>query len=341
MFTIRHKYILLICLLILIITISGCFLPFFNNKQGQKWEQVTANAEWIGRFDHASVVYDGKMWVMGGNSNYDSYTYHNDVWSSTDGITWTEVRADDTNESNWGVTIWSPRGGHTVHVFNNKMWLIGISGEIWSTSDGVDWTPETLNAGWSTRDHHASVVYDNKLWVIGGNSNVYWSVNGIDWTLIELDHDNYDNCWSERRYLSAVVYQDKIWVMGGDEPGVFGLYMDDVWNTTDGENWTRTTVDAGWKARWGHESIVYDNKIWVLGGYAVVKWQTDEDMNDVWNTEDGNDWEEIVGNADWLERRLHTAVVYDGLIWILGGYSMFTEPDGELNDVWKVILPEE
>ena len=40
------------------------------------WTQATSAAAWGARSDHTSVVFDGRMWVLGG---YDG-TYRNDVW---------------------------------------------------------------------------------------------------------------------------------------------------------------------------------------------------------------------------------------------------------------------
>ena len=37
-------------------------------------------------------------------------------------------------------------------------------------------------------------------------------------------------------------------------------------DSTDGINWSQKTASAGWSARNDHTSLVYDNKMWVLGG---------------------------------------------------------------------------
>src|SRR5262249_39588896 len=67
------------------------------------------------RWDHTSVVFDNKMWVIAG---YDDAPEINlrDVWSSSDGQAWTLVKAE---------AAFGPRLDHTTVVFNNKMWVIG------------------------------------------------------------------------------------------------------------------------------------------------------------------------------------------------------------------------
>ena len=58
--------------------------------QGATWTQATANAAFSDRADHASVVRDGALYVIGGA--IASTRLLNDVWKSTDGgATWVNV----------------------------------------------------------------------------------------------------------------------------------------------------------------------------------------------------------------------------------------------------------
>ena len=127
-------------------------------SDGKTWTQATASAGWSGRYSHTSVVYDGKMWVMGGHGG------GRDVWWSTNGITWTQATAS---------AGWSARYAHTSVVYDGKMWVMGgydgsYKRDVWWSTDGITWTQATASAGWSTRDRHTSVVYDGKMWVMGG-----------------------------------------------------------------------------------------------------------------------------------------------------------------------------
>src|SRR5688572_7222748 len=74
----------------------------------------------------------------------------------------------------------SSRYRHTSVVFNNRMWVIagsqirapyGPVNDVWYSTDGVNWSRATGNAGFPARTGHASVVFDGKLWVIGGKNN--------------------------------------------------------------------------------------------------------------------------------------------------------------------------
>jgi hypothetical protein len=51
-------------------------------KDGAVWRPVTGQAQWLPRNGHASVVFHGRMWVIGGWSHFIGGTSVNDLWSS-------------------------------------------------------------------------------------------------------------------------------------------------------------------------------------------------------------------------------------------------------------------
>jgi hypothetical protein len=214
------------------------------------WTQATANAGWLTRVRHTSVVFDNKMWVMGGNRN-PPFQYLNDVWYSTDGVNWTQAT---TNAG------WSARDGHTSVVFDNKMWVIGGSSaggyrnDVWYSSDGVNWTRATTNAGWTARWFPTSVVFDNKIWVIGGyfTNDIWYSTDGVNWTQATANAE-----WSARQTHTSVVYDNKMWVMGGAD--IMRNYKNDVWysrgitllSPNGNENWASGTNQViKWRTSW-------------------------------------------------------------------------------------------
>lgn len=81
-----------------------------------------------------------------------------------------------------------------------------------------------------------------------------------------------------------------------------------------------------WSERTGHASIVFGDKIWVIGGFE--NWQGY--MNSVWYSQNGVDWHSAAISAPWAARANHSAVVFDGKMWVIGGKSQ----EGNLADVW-------
>ncbi len=84
---------------------------------------------------------------------------------------------------------------------------------------------------------------------------------------------------------------------------------------------------ASWPARYGHTAVVFNNKIWVMGGYNISVGY----LNDVWSSSDGKNWSQEP-QASWPARYLHAAVVFNNKIWVMGGYKT----NNYWNDVWHI-----
>jgi len=130
------------------------------------------------RFDHSLVVFDSKIWFIGGNDSSLDGPY-NDVWSSSDGINWTQV----TNEASF-----PRRSGHNVVAYGDKMLLVGGWGkngkrlnDIYSSADGKTWTLEIGGAPFAGRKDHSTTVFKDKIFVIGG-IKVKVNVDSEVWT---------------------------------------------------------------------------------------------------------------------------------------------------------------
>jgi hypothetical protein len=241
---------------------------------GVHWTHLEG-APWEARYGHASVVYDDKMWVMGGRGyNGVDYKSLNDVWYSTDGDSW--IRAEST------ANLWPGRAYPTSVVYDNKMWVMGGNGtvqgqpkwyhDVWYSTDGANWTLATDSAPWLPRYAHTSVVYDNKMWVMGGvdatsnqiYNDVWYSTDGANWTQAP---DSI--AWAKRASQTSVVFDDTMWLMGGVNPYLGGgTYYNDVWYSTDsnGGNWTMACSSAAWPKRQAHSSLVFNDAMWVIGG---------------------------------------------------------------------------
>ncbi|HAR62116.1 MAG: hypothetical protein DKM50_08185 [Candidatus Margulisiibacteriota bacterium] len=284
--------------------------------KGQGWTRAVETAAWTARDGHNSMVYDNKIWVLGGNDGSPK----NDVWSSGDGSHWTKKVEN---------AAWTARTGQSSIVFQNKLWLMGgndgvLKNDVWYSSDeGMSWHMATANAEWSPRSGLATVVTDNKILVIGGNDGAYkndvWSsLDGITWV------KKVENAaWTGREGHKCVFFNNKIWLTGGNNS--FGN-AGDIWYTADGIEWKSVNAINSWAGRYLHTSLVYDSKLWVLGGTNGTK------KNDVWYSEDGTTWTRSAGTAEWPARSGHTSVVFDSKLWVLGG------SDGagtRLNDIWN------
>ena len=106
--------------------------------------------------------------------------------------------------------------------------------------------------------------------------------------------------WPKRWDHSSLSYDGRLWVIGGYNPGLVkgDTYLEDVWSSEDGVNWTEETASAPWLGRRGHASVVFDDgggeAMYVIGGFVVDE-ETGyrEYRNDVWRSTDGSSWSQI------------------------------------------------
>lgn len=234
----------------------------WSSSNGTDWIKVTDAAAFGRVHRHASVVFNGKMWVIGGLAKGGNCT--NAVWNSNDGATWTEQ----------SIPGFSPRRGHTATVYQNRIWVIGGADEngrhndVWSSSDGVTWQCVVDSAPFPVRHGHTCTAYDNKLWVIGGSTghqnldDVWCSTDGVNWA-----RTNQPYSIMPKTGHATVVYENKLWIVGGRGSGDYsGGRRNDVWYSADGASWIQandSTCFSGWM---GFESVVFDKKLWVVGG---------------------------------------------------------------------------
>jgi hypothetical protein len=70
-------------------------------------------------------------------------------------------------------------------------------------------------------------------------------------------------------------------------------------------------------------AAVYDERIWIVGGYARGN------VNDVWHSSDGRIWQATARPAEWSNRHEMACLVHNDRLWVMAGYG-----DRLYNDVW-------
>lgn len=291
-------------------------------------EPIVAEAPFSSRSGHSAIVYENKLWMIAGSAaspgDFGSIR-QNDVWSSPDGINWTEITAS---------APFSARNNHTSVVFDNRVWVIGgfrgdgYFNDVWHSDDGINWTQATTSANFTARLSHSSVVFDNKMWVIagsdGGTKNDVWSSgDGINWTEVTSNAN-----FPKRSGHASVVFDDKIWVLGGstlDENNEVKWFKD-VWYSSDGINWTETTNAAEFLPRTSHTLTVFDNMLWLLGGSSQ-----EGTIGGISYSMDGVRWQNINLTSHFSPKTGHAALVFDRKLWSIGGFPI---PSNGPQDIW-------
>lgn len=266
--------------------------------------------------NHASEVFDQKMWVLGG---FDKGEASSTPWESSDGKNWSILIVGSEER-------FTPRFFHAATVFEDTLWVAGgvaqgsFASDIWYSHNGGKWTNlnQNMGLGYPERAEHTLTTYNNKMWIIGGSNgsgklgDVYASSDGATWSrTTELAE------FGKRNFHQTVVFQDKLWVIGGID--AIGDFKNDVWNSTDGISWNEVTAHAEFSPRGFHKALVFNDKIWVIGSGTE---------NDIWYSEDGEEWYDATPKDSFPVKNGFTTLFYHNKIWILGGSAS--------NEVWII-----
>jgi hypothetical protein len=76
--------------------------------------------------------------------------------------------------------------------------------------------------------------------------------------------------------------------------------------------------EAPFAPRDQHELLVFQDKLWMLGGWIGGNTHA----NEVWNTEDGITWNLVNGNANWGTRHVTKFIVFKDRMWAIGGLQV-------------------
>jgi hypothetical protein len=296
-----------------------------------------------------ALSWQGQLWAVGGRLG---------LASSTDGVWWFSAAGSPPN-SGTGFSavihadrIWSLGGG-----FLGRNLVYSYDGAAWQLKGYFD---EDYGTWYTFITNHTSVSFDGKLWLLGGSYQedheepppgegevpmknaaakspnptccgvaehflniVINSPDGVYWTGAAFAP------WPARECHASVVFNDRMWVLGGAQSDTWGTLFNDVWYSEDGEQWIQATANAPWCPRAGHAAVVYQDKIWVLGG-----WAENELKNDVWCSEDGVNWTLVEDQAPWPVRWKHSCTVFEGKLWLLGGYGKPNTWEETKQDIW-------
>ena len=300
-----------------------------------EWCCVTENAAFAARDGAGALVFQDKMWLLGGWNPGDKVHFplicNSEIWSSVDGASWTL----ENPQAPW-------EGRHTAGyvVHNGRMWIVGgdcnqghYQNDVWSSADGIHWELANDHVLWAPRVLHYTLAFDGRIWVMGGqtipnfadadevfHNDVWSSDDGVNWTQITESAP-----WVPRGMIGgAAVHDNRMWILGGgtyDTPATpMRNFYNDVWSSDDGINWEQHTAHAPWTPRQYHEVAAFDDHLWVLEGYAAES----GNRRDVWYSPDGVNWTELP-DTPWATRHAGSVFVYDGSLWMVAGNNM--EPD--------------
>jgi N-acetylneuraminic acid mutarotase len=260
-----------------------CFL-FLSTAYGESRNTELKSPLPTGKMGIASVVVDGKIYVLGGITKQGQFS--------------SDVEKYDTSTDKWTKETSMPTAkAMTIAVaVNKKIYVLGGRGqsgilnkvEIYDTAS-KSW--QTGNPLPSPRWSHMGAVVDGKIYVIGGISgtgNQRTSLKKVD------IYDPDKNTWSEGRPLptskqggTAISLDRKIYVIGGRTGAGDTGYASETVDIYDPSKNSWSSGKEMPQARTGIQSTLIKNKIYIIGGAASGKATNSIDVYDpaagIWN----------------------------------------------------------
>lgn len=280
-------------------------------------KHLTFNAGFDTRDTGEDIVFNNKMWIS--NGYYHGNVTYRDLWSSSDGINWNKELS---------YTPYDPYS--EMVVYNGKIWA--VKGSVWNSEDGVNWTKVLDQTPFGLRSYGETVVFNNKIFQLGNGKDVWCTEDGVTWELIANQAP-----YGDRKNSFVTVFNERLWLMGGykeqantpPEQGYANFTtFNDVWVSSDGSNWELVTNNASWPARQWAIVKVFDNKMWIIGGYSNKE---NTNLNDTWYSEDGVNWTQFTSGLMYTPRHEPTVIPFNGSLYILAGNE-----HPVLNDSWRI-----
>ena len=164
-------------------------------------------------------------------------------------------------------------------------------------------SPITHDTNLPPRTGHEMIFFNNYYWFMGGvrakfggntegpYNDIWRSQDGINWVRVVENAP-----WTARTNFNLFEFNNKLWIMGtGIKLAPSEFYVDDIWNSDDGINWTLVTDNPPWSTRFGSAVHVFNNEVYLIGGHTETNWHLNQD---VWKSSDGISWQNISEISD-------------------------------------------
>ena len=185
--------------------VNGSFCALGNNQiaysiDGAIWTNLV-NLTNTGNL--TSITYGNGRYVAGGE--------YRTVWTSTNGLDWTNPAPDLSIE---------PYLSDVAVAYGNGVFVgaAGFDGDVLTSSDGLNWMVQQLETNANNYLYFADVKFGNGRFVAVGNGSIATSIDGTNWNLT-----------SPGQYLSGVACGNGTFVAVGDNT---------ILTSKDGTNWT-------------------------------------------------------------------------------------------------------
>lgn len=129
----------------------------WHTLDGVAWEKAASPLPVGSRSGHSLVVNGGVLYMICGADGFTG-AIPGAVWSSKDGLSWTNI----LSSAPFPQPFDSPALSH-----EGRIWQV-VFRDVWSSADGISWSKKP-DAFSQSRYYHGFVGYNGRIWVIGGD----------------------------------------------------------------------------------------------------------------------------------------------------------------------------
>ena len=265
---------------------------------------------------------DCRMWLLGGDGGYDPNTQSttkNTIWSSSNGVDWTQHAQLLTEARSRGAAI----------VYANKIWYLGgtsisagvtaFHANVWMSSNGVDWTPYSHILKGNRVAFQSAAVFQDKMWLLGGADSdspsgvrdTAWSLtDGNDWSVGTLGY-------SVGKHTVGVI-NGKLWIFGGHGNASIMNYIS---SSSNGMDWLTNSTNFLPSSLVDASIASLSGSIYIAGGTNTVT----DPLKSVITSSDGEKWDSAGGDLP-APRVMGSMVSFKNKLWYVGGWNADATP---------------
>jgi len=270
-------------------------------------------------------VFNGQLYA--GASNWDR---GGRVWRTADGTTWTPI-----SEFGFGSAYTNTNPALIDMIeFDSQLYVglgwDGIGGQIWRSSDGVNWEQVEGNGfGDANSDSiTAFAVFSNSLYAATGNDNglqIWRSTTGdsLSWTNVVTG--GFGDAIN-RQATGFMEFNNALYTATETHPGA----STQVWRTTDGLTWTSVITDG-----FGDLNNYSTGGFGSFNGYLYLGTRNEVTGAQLWRSADGTSWNQVLGNGfgDSNNIKIESLWVFEGQLYAvtyneLTGMEVWRSSDG-------------